>query len=83
MNSIQTTSEKVSITEKRLELFEDDYEEEKKESDQPRSHLLDTITIQREDNEILAKERELMFKAKQLETEMLAIRKAKVDSVLR
>ena len=41
------------------------------------------MTIQREENEIQAKERELMLKAKQLESEMLVVRKAKVDSVLR
>ena len=82
--SIQTTpGEKAKPTTDRAELFQDNPEEEKKEAEPAQNKLLDTITIQREENDILAKERALMLKAKELENEMLAVRKAKIDSVLR
>ena len=82
--SIQTTpGEKAKPPTDRVELFQDNPEEEKKEAEPAQNKLLDTITIQREENDILAKERALMLKAKELENEMLAVRKAKIDSVLR
>ena len=84
IEEFRTTEERVSLAEKRMELFDDEAEgEETKEPEPPKDKLFDTLTIQREENAIQAKERELMLKAKQLENEMLAIRKAKVDSVLR
>ena len=82
--SIQTTpGEKSKPPTDRVSLFQDETEEEKKEAEPTQNKLLDTITIQKEENDILAKERALMLKAKELENEMLAVRKAKIDSVLR
>ena len=82
--SIQTTpGEKSKPPTDRESLFQDEAEEEKKEAEPTQNKLLDTITIQREESDILAKERALMLKAKELENEMLAVRKAKIDSVLR
>ena len=49
----------------KIDLFQDEYAEESKdESGVHKNHLLDTITIEKEENEIQAKERELMLKAK-------------------
>ena len=53
IQEFQTSEERVSLAEKRMDLFDDEDEgEETKEPEPPKDKMFDTLTIQREENAI-------------------------------